>query len=52
MSRSMLSPVPALALGVSSLPLTRTKHPGSPMLTLVQRISGAPAGVPRLCGRR
>ena len=29
MSRSMLSPVAALAVGVSSLPLTRTTQPGT-----------------------
>lgn len=38
MSRSMLSPAAALAVGVSSLPLTRTTHPGSPTLTPAQRV--------------
>ena len=37
MSRSMLSPVPARAVGVSSLPRTRGTHPGS-KLTPAQRI--------------
>ena len=37
MSRSMLAPVPAPTLGVSSLPRTRRTHPGC-KLTPAQRI--------------
>lgn len=40
MPRSMLSPVAALAVGVSSLPLTRRTHPGSLTLTAQRIIAG------------
>jgi hypothetical protein len=38
MSRSMLSPAAAFAMGVSSLPRTRTQQPGSPTLIAAQRM--------------
>jgi len=38
MSRSMLSPAAALEVGVSSLPLTWTRHPGSRTLPPAQRM--------------
>jgi hypothetical protein len=38
MSRPMLSPVAALEVGVSSLPRTRRKRPGSLTLTPAQRV--------------
>jgi hypothetical protein len=38
MSRPMLPPVAALAVGVSSLPLTRRKHHGTRILTPAQRM--------------